>query len=461
MKKLTVLIAALYILSVISASAQFSIDWLQFPTEHLEQGASVARDNADNSYSAGAADYSIYLTKRDKFGNTLWTTSSTSYLGETPVRSFVDPAGNAVVAAYRYSTLHEGPFAVALIVLKYTPAGNLVYKTVIPGTYTYFNNSLNRTSITAEMDGAGNIYFGTAGIVAGEPASGFNIVKVNSAGVKEWVKTESFGGSSFYLVSKIRLYNGLLGLSGPLSYISGNPGVWVADTTGRTLWTKTVSGVGSQDIAMDKKGNAYVTTFLTDIVAPGTEADICIYKFDKKGNQLWFKGYDFSGWEAPLKMIMAPDNTLVFAAEGNKRNLSLYVDWLTIKIDTAGTMLWNKRYDKTSYNDEFPYALAIDAKNNVYVTGIGGPFPGGSTLSDRQGVVVKYNVKGRLQWTALFDTLGFSGVSIAVASDTSLFVLSSGSSALAHILQHNGSDACNVPSNLSSSAITNSTATIA
>jgi hypothetical protein len=137
------------------------------------------------------------------------------------------------------------------------------------------------------------------------------------------------------------------------------------------------------------------------------------------------------------------------------------VDWLTLKIKPTGVLQWSKRYDKTSNNDEYPEMLIVDAGNNIYVTGIGGPFPGGSNLGAEQGVVIKYKSGGIIAWTALADTLNFEGASISLASDSSLYVISAALQAtVIHFLQYTGNDSCAKPVNISAGSITNYTAII-
>ena len=136
----------------------------------------------------------------------LWEVSSHSDNEQTAVQVFADPQSNVVVVGYEYNSPHEGPFAVSLIVLKYNPDGTLIYKKNISGTYTYFNEGANRTSVAAEMDAAGDIYIGTAGKVDGYSKQGFIAIKVSSAGTMLWVRTMHFNnGSDFFYVTSINL----------------------------------------------------------------------------------------------------------------------------------------------------------------------------------------------------------------------------------------------------------------
>ena len=148
--------------------ASFSIDWIRKPDLLANIGAAITRDAADNVYTLTNNEGSIYLEKRNRFGVFQWqqissTTVALNY--ERPVQVHVDPQGNPVVIGYRHTMSSDGDNANALIVLKYDPAGSLIYKRIFPGSYSYFNNSQYWTHVSSQMDNNGNVYIGTAGLV--------------------------------------------------------------------------------------------------------------------------------------------------------------------------------------------------------------------------------------------------------------------------------------------------------
>jgi hypothetical protein len=84
------------------------------------------------------------------------------------------------------------------------------------------------------------------------------------------------------------------------------------------------------------------------------------------------------------------------------------MDWITIKTDAAGNLLWSRRYDGGRNNDESPSMLLVDASGNVYVTGRGGPNPGTGNLSYLKGVIAKYDAEGNPRW-AVWDPYANGG----------------------------------------------------
>jgi hypothetical protein len=459
-------LTTVFLLCAFLSFADYSVDWTSTAQNLLfSTGTAVARDAEDNVYTTSATG-DIYFEKHDKFGNFKWQAHSFTTLQfnyEAPVKVFIDPQGNPIVVGYRYTLPTEGNPANSLIILKYDPNGNLIYKKNIDGDYSYFSNSQGSTyytKINSYMDAQGNIYIGTAGGVDGYPDAGFTVVKVSPAGNIVWVSTKTFSSpTQFHFVINMEVKGNRIGVTGVTGYPSANSTNWVLDTTGTSLWDHIEVGVSGMDVAFDNKGNVYFLTWVSE----NSVGDIRINKYNAAGTLLYQKDYDFGGSEIASRIDFSPDNTMVITAYGNKYpGGSLYVDWITFKIKLGGAKLWSKRYDKHSGNDEIPRFTAIDADGDIFVTGIGGPFPGGSNLGDQQMVTVKYTGAGVLEWTYVTDTLNDynTGVGIAIASDGSIYVVSGANTFLVHLLDHTGVSDCSVPTGVTVTTVGEETATI-
>jgi hypothetical protein len=457
MKKFSLTI--LFTVAVIIARASFSIDWMKYPNMLANEGTSIARDDSDNVFTTTSTG-DIFLEKRDRFGNLLWqqhsfTTIAFNY--ENPTQVHVDPQGNPVVVGYRHTISSDGHNANALIVLKYSAGGTILYKLIVDGSYSNFNNSHYWTKVSSQMDADGYLYIGTAGQVTGYPQQGFNVLKISPAGSIVRVSTKNFTTTTgFHFISQFRLDNNLMGVTGVTDYSSANATTWVLDTAGNDLWNAVTPGIQGKDISFDGSGNAFMLTW----ISPNFSGDVLLYKFDPAGNQLWSQTYDFGGSDLAARMEKTPDGNLAIMAYGTGG--SNYVDWVTFKVDTAGNLLWSDRYDEHGNNDEIPYMMAVDNQNNIYVTGIGGPFPGGNNLGKRQMVTVKYAPAGTREWASAIDTVNeyLSGTGIAIAGDNSLFVLGDVNTFIVHYLDHTGTSACSTPTGVAANSITDSTALI-
>ena len=427
-----------------------NIDWIKIDSG---VGTAVARDAADNVYKTFSNGI-IYLRKLDKFGNLLWQQSFTTnvmFNYENPWQVYVDSKQNVIVVGDRHThSIENGNRTNALIVLKYSSSGTLLWQQIIDGYFSAFYQERYHNKISSQLDKNNNIYVSSGGNFDGM-SSGFNAVKLNTNGAVTWKKTQSFGSSPYYLVENIRSKGKLLALSG-YGQFTNNALLWLLDTSGNSLGTKANAGNTGKDIAFDNANNIY----LLANTSTATDGDMTVYKFKTNGTQTWVRSYNFGGYEGGYKIVSSPDNNLVILGSGNQApNISYYSDWLTFKIDINGNLLWNQRYDKTSHNDEFPVDMVLDSSGNVFETGEGGPWPGGSNLGETQWVTLKYSSAGALQWFKAIDTLHelSSGVALTLASDGSLFVLADENATIMHLLEFSGTGTCGSPTNLNATNI--------
>lgn len=69
------------------------------------------------------------------------------------------------------------------------------------------------------------------------------------------------------------------------------------------------------------------------------------------------------------------------------------IDFLTLKFDNNGNLVWNKTFDKG--NNDISASLATDSSNNVYITGSTEEILG-IILADQDILTIKYNSSGNL-----------------------------------------------------------------
>ena len=440
--------------------ADFSIDWVKVPDLAANEGTHLVVDSSNNVYTS-TLDNGIVLEKRDRFGNFLWrvhSADSINFNQEYPSKIFLDPQSNPVVIGYRYTHSSSGRVSNALIILKYDRSGNRLYKKHITGSFSPFNNSTYWTNLTGAMDTDGYLYMATAGNLTGQPV-GMNIIKVDPAGNIVRVSTRSFStGSGYHFISNVSLNKNLIGVTGVTDYSTANATSWIMDTSGVTVWDTIADGLRGKDIYIDKSGNTYVLTW----VSPSFSGDIVLYKHEPSGNLIWTRQYDLGGSEISAKIRPCFNGDLAIMAYGTITGGSFYVDWQTMRIDTAGNLLWSDRYNEHSGNDEIPYDMTTDNRGNTFVTGIGGPFPGGSITSARQMVTVKYDSTGLREWVSTFDTINeyLSGVTAVIGYDSSLFVLGDVNTFIVHYLDHTGNDPCSMPAGINAINVTDNSATI-
>ncbi len=437
--------------------ADVTVDWIRDGTG---TGVIADIDKEDNLFVA-SWDGSIYLRKFDVFGNFQWEVNYSTPIAFNflyPANVHCDSLGNATVVGYRYTLPTEGRKANALIIRKYDSEGNLLWEQLIEGNFSHFNNSSYRTNVTSVEDLFDNIYIGTAGNVSGYVTTGFNAIKINPEGIVEWISTKNISGLPYHFVSRIRMNGNRIALAGHTNYWLANAVIWVLDTNGTHKWSKTEVGIGGADAMIDNSGKVY----LLSSTFPGYTSDLSLFKYKPNGTFIYNQLYDFGGAEIPSRMELGYDNRIVILAYGNQTGGSLYTDWLTLKVSLNGVLNWSQRYDEHSGNDEIPSHIALDTDGDIFVTGIGGPFPGGPNLGARQFVFLKYKGNGTLEWTYAQDTINEyqSGRHIEIDSKGNPFVQVDINSLSYHFLDNTGTDPCAVPTGILVSDITTETSII-
>lgn len=192
------------------------------------------------------------------------------------------------------------------------------------------------------------------------------VVKTDSAGNFEW--EQYYGGNNFEAAcSAIQTSDtGYLILGWTQSF--GNGGLdWYlvkTDGLGNQQWQRTYGGTS------DESGNGIVA--LSDTVyllsGGGGNGFARLRKITKTGMEIWQKGYSYSGSEANYLYWARelPDKSIV-AAGGTNNLAESDAGWL-IKTDSVGTLLWQRKYNKTA-NVELFYDFIPTADGGFLMCG--------------------------------------------------------------------------------------------
>jgi|JI9StandDraft_2_1071091.scaffolds.fasta_scaffold00636_15 hypothetical protein len=399
----------------LSAPAQYTIDWSHAAADTYKNGVMAARDTSDNVVVVGTRSSFVgaansYTQKYDKEGVLLWEqvdgTGVNAYW-EQPTWVTTSVTNHIYVTGYSY-TGTSNIFPDSVIVLKYDPAGTLLWRRTLGPTFIF------GVQVRCVVDSDDNLYVGAAGL---QPA-GFHLIKYDTNGVEVFhtMEVEPIGVT----MNAMRLKEDRIVLAGTgIGAVHGAVAMW--DTAGDLLWSRLVRGYSAHDVEVDDALVTYVLTSYQDLAQPLSDRDVILKTFDAVGDSLTQHVYDFNGTDQPVRMALV--NGRITVTGWTIPPAGGYMNWTTFQTDLDGTLLWNASYDAMPSNDEIPGWLAVRENGDVYVTGKGGPLFQGQF---QQYVTLKYR-NGVQQWAHTDPYYGYNGVACVLGKDSALYVLGQGS----------------------------------
>jgi uncharacterized delta-60 repeat protein len=225
---------------------------------------------------------------------------------------------------------------------------------------TRFNGAGNGIDALSAMvvDNSGNMYV-TGSSFSGANGDDYVTIKYNAAGVQQWLAR----------------YNG-----------PGNG-----------------SDVPSA-IFVDISGNVYVTGYSDQLTGYFINNDAATVKYNAQGAQLWVARFDGLRQRADggnAVKVDAAGNVFVTGFTTVNNGAYTKMDYLTVKYNSAGTVIWTATYNGPANQDDAAVGLGLDGSGNCYVTGTS--FAGRDPLGEQDYLTIKYNASGVQQWTARFN----------------------------------------------------------
>jgi uncharacterized delta-60 repeat protein len=232
---------------------------------------------------------------------------------------------------------------------------------------------------------------------------------------------------------------------------------------GALLWKTDDNSIGAADLAIADNGNIivlgndYSDLYLTAYTASGTElwqiqynglydyfdegnamalddsnfiyvagyshysseenTDFITQKYSPDGVLLWTKAFYPSSTSDDEALFIALDSDNNVIVSGTLLDLDNYYNIGTVKYNSAGTKIWDKRYDGPQTSDDIVYGLDVDTSGNVYIAG--------STWTEETNefvsLVIKYKSNGTRPWVKN-GAAGTEAYTIAVDDDGKSFI---------------------------------------
>ncbi|MCO6490033.1 MAG: SBBP repeat-containing protein [Phaeodactylibacter sp.] len=169
--------------------------------------------------------------------------------------------------------------------------------------------------------------------------------------------------------------------------------VWIPSFAQPTLfWESAYHGAIADDqpnaMAVDDDGNVYVTGY-TD--TPGETTDYLTIKYNADGDILWTRTYNGAANGDDVAHGLKVDASGNVYVTGQSQGTGDGVNMMTIKYNAGGMQQWAAVHSGATNSINIGYNIATDVFGNVYAAG-------GNNVNG--GVLVKYNASGTAQWTA-------------------------------------------------------------
>ncbi len=153
----------------------------------------------------------------------------------------------------------------------------------------------------------------------------------------------------------------------------------------------------ARNVITDNSGNVYVTGS-----SRGTTAwDYTTLKYNSAGTLLWEARYDGPAHGDDDAQWMTSDNSGNIYVTGASRSVTGFDDFATVKYNSNGVQQWAARYNGPGNNTDKALKVVVDNSGNVYVTGWSN---GSGSLIDY--ATIKYNSAGEEQWVARYNGPG-------------------------------------------------------
>lgn len=194
------------------------------------------------------------------------------------------------------------------------------------------------------------------------------------------------------------------------------------------VWVKRYNPCGDKDvpaaIGVDGQGNVYVAGTTKSPNAPFERDfdDIVLLKYSPTGDVLLEKIYKGHDGKPDFATAMVVDEAGNAYVTGRSYGHDSEADYITIKYDAAGSLIWDKRLDGSAHAEDIPKAIAVAPSGNVYVTGY-------SMSNDayKEYMTVKYDANGYEKWRKPYNGAGTTGRedvanSIALDAEENVYV---------------------------------------
>ncbi|TKJ37622.1 hypothetical protein CEE37_14015 [candidate division LCP-89 bacterium B3_LCP] len=161
----------------------------------------------------------------------------------------------------------------------------------------------------------------------------------------------------------------------------------------------------AQDIAVDAEGNVYVTGYEAASAVPPYNFNYMTIKYDSTGAIVWMAGYNGMANEDDIPQAIALDNNNNVYVTGWTDIIpgpGANMDYATVKYDPNGIFMWAVTYNGPGNQADVANDVVADDMGNCYVTGLSWGMQSGEDYA-----TIKYDPMGLQLWVARYNGPSF------------------------------------------------------
>jgi gliding motility-associated-like protein len=247
-------------------------------------------------------------------------------------------------------------------------------------------------------------------------------VKLDAKGEVQWKK--AYGGTATEYAFSVDLANDggyfIAGLSessdGDVHVNHGDRDMWIIkiDANGKLVWEKSLGGAGTEEansVRATADGGCIVAGWTEsingDVISNHGKRDAWIVKLSSAGAVEWQKTYGGSSFEEASCLQLTADGGYIVAGyatsadgdvSGNHNSLGPFSDVWIIKLNSTGSLQWQKCYGG-KFNERADY-IQLAADGGYIATGYAESSDGDLTCNagNTDAWIIKINSSGSLQW---------------------------------------------------------------
>lgn len=171
----------------------------------------------------------------------------------------------------------------------------------------------------------------------------------------------------------------------------------------------------------DNNGHLIITT---NVSTANQHADLLISKLDKLGNIIWENTYNGISNSTDFGTAVCIDQNNNVIVVGATFNAASNYDFVIIKYDTDGNLIWTQTFNGAGNNYDVPTAVITDINDNIFVIGAS---MGGASLTDY--LTLKLDYAGNIIWHSSYNYANLYEIPTGIVIDNSGNVIVSGASA--------------------------------